>query len=144
MKAVTLVTLLASCADGGIFAPPDPQVTRQHIDRGISLISVRDFKSAKTELLKANPFKTGDQRALMALAIASDMEGDFRTSDKAYELLLAQSTDQATLFNNMGYSYMLRGDLLKANSYLAEAERRAPKNDTIRNNRKMLKQVSPL
>lgn len=141
---VSLLTLLASCASSSLFAPPDPQVTRAHVDRGISLISTRDFKTAKTELLKADPFKTGDQRALMALAIASDMEGDFRTSDKAYELLLAQSTDQAALFNNMGYSYMLRGDLIRANSYLAEAERRAPKNDTIRNNRRMLKQVSPL
>ena len=113
MKAVTLVTLLASCADGGIFAPPDPQVTRQHIDRGISLISVRDFKTAKAELLKSNTLKTVDQRVLMELASAADRNGDVKTYDNGYELLLAQNSDQATQFNSMGDCYMLRDDRLK-------------------------------
>ena len=80
----------------------------------------------------------------MALAVAADMQGDFRTSDRAYAELMLRQTDQAALFNNMGYSYMLRGDLDKALTYLSEAARRKPDDPTIQNNLTMLRGVAPL
>lgn len=83
-------------------------------------------------------------RALMGLAIAADMTGDFRTADRAYEQLLVLTPDQPMLYNNMGYSYMLRGDLDRALSYLTEAARRDPENPAIRNNLAMLRGVVPL
>lgn len=80
----------------------------------------------------------------MALAVAADMEGDFKLSDRAYEQLLTRAKDQVMLFNNMGYSYMLRGDLVKAASYLKEAARRDPSNPVTQNNLKMLRLVAPV
>lgn len=135
---------LASCVPVATLGPTDPVVTQAALDRGLGLLAAKNYAAAKVELGKAQPFKTGDTRALMALAIAADMEGDFRLSDRAYEQLLARGGDQAMLFNNMGYSYMLRGDLRKAADYLAEAARCSPKDQTIKNNLAMLKKVSPL
>lgn len=114
------------------------------VDRGISFLAARNYVAAETELMKAKPFKTGDERALMALAVAADMQGDFKLSDRAYEILLTRSTDQVMLFNNMGYSYMLRGNLVQAASYLKEAARRDPKNPVTQNNLKMLRLVAPV
>lgn len=142
--AVLALLFLASCVPGTVIGPSDPAAAQAALERGLGLLSAKNYAAAKVELGKAQPFKTGDTRALMALAIAADMEGDFRLSDRAYEQLLARETNQAMLFNNMGYSYMLRGDLPKAADYLAEAARRSPKDQTIKNNLAMLKKVSPL
>jgi Flp pilus assembly protein TadD len=136
--------VLSGCAPGTAFAPQDPQTAQMRVERGISLLSARDYSSAKAELMKAQALKTGDERALMALAVAADMDGDFKLSDRAYELLLIRTKDQVMLFNNMGYSYMLRGDLVKAASYLQEAARRDPSNSVVRNNLKMLRLVTPV
>lgn len=139
-----LVTVLSGCEPGTAFAPQNPQTTQMQVERGISLLAARDYGAAKSTLMKAQPLKTGDERALMALAVAADMEGDFKLSDRAYEMLLTRSRDQVMLFNNMGYSYMLRGDLVRAASYLQEAARRDPKNPVVRNNLAMLRQVAPV
>jgi Flp pilus assembly protein TadD len=112
------------------------------LDRGMQLLASQDYRAAKAEIVKSRPFQTGDTRALLALAIASDMTGDFRMSDRAYNKLLERHTDRATLFNNMGYSYMLRGDFDKSSEYLAEAARLQPDNQTVKNNLQMLRKVT--
>lgn len=142
--SIAAVLILNGCLPAAEFAPADPATAQVHLDRGLDLLQSRDFKAAKQELSAARPFQTGDTRALMGLAIAADMEGDFRTADRAYAALMTRGVDQAQLFNNMGYSYMLRGDLVQAAAYLAEAARRAPEDPTIRNNLAMLKKVAPL
>ena len=150
MKPVLFaLLLLAGCvpATGGggqAASASAAEVTALHTRQGIALLAARDFKAAKAELTKAQPFRSGDPKALMALAIASDMTGDFRTSDRAYAELMSREPDQAMLFNNLGYSYMLRGDLPKAAAYLAEAERRQPGQPVIRNNLSMLQKAAPL
>lgn len=142
--AITSALVLNGCVPAAEFAPADPALTESHLDQGLDYLKARDFKSAKTELTAARPFQTGDTRALMGLAIAADMLGDFRLADRAYAALMTRGVDQAQLFNNMGYSYMLRGDLVQAAAYLTEAARRAPEDPTIRNNLAMLKKVAPL
>ena len=111
-------------------------------DRGIALLGARDYKAARAELTKARPLQTGDVRALLAFAIAADMTSAFTMADQAYDALSTSTVDRATLFNNMGYSYMLRGDLDQAMSYLTEADRLRPGDPTIRNNIEMLRKVT--
>lgn len=143
MTVALLAMSLASCVGTGTAPRSDAATAASHYAAGISQLQARNYKQAKAELTKAQPFRTGDARALMALAVASDMQGDFRTADRAYAELTKKGGDQAMLFNNMGYSYMLRGDLDRAISYLTEAARRAPDNPTIRNNIAMLRAVVP-
>jgi Flp pilus assembly protein TadD len=142
--AMTLVIMsLASCMEVTGTARPDAATAVIHYSAGLQLLQQRNYPAAKAELTKAQPFKTGDVRALMALAVASDMLGDYRTSDRAYGELMTRGTDKAMLFNNMGYSYMLRGDLDRAMTYLTEAARQAPDDAAIRNNLVMLRGVMP-
>ena len=146
MRRMTIVLLalsLASCVEVAGPARPDGAASASFYASGMQLLRARKYKEAKAELTKAQPFKTGDARALMALAIASDMQGDFRTSDRAYTELTKMGGEQAMLFNNMGYSFMLRGDLDRALSYLTEAARRKPDDPMIRNNLAMLRGVMP-
>lgn len=112
------------------------------VDRGMQFFAARDYRAAKAELTKAKALQSGDIRALTALAVASDMTGDFRTADKAYDRLMTSSADRAMLFNNMGYSFMLRGELGTAFSYLTEAARLEPDNPVIGNNLLMLRKVT--
>lgn len=132
---------LAGCVPGPQTNAPTEGAT---VERGLLLLSQRRYPEARTNFNKLGPFKTRDARALMGLAIAADMTGDFRTADRAYEQLLVLTPDQPMLYNNMGYSYMLRGDLDRALSYLTEAARRDPENPAIRNNLAMLRGVVPL
>lgn len=137
-----LTVLTAACVPEAITSgQQSPQVT---LSQGISLLAQRRFDEAKTVFARLSPWKNADPRVLMGMAIASDMKGDFRTADRAYEELLLRAPDQAALYNNMGYSYMLRGDLDRAGSYLKEAARRDPDNVAIKNNIKMLRGVMPL
>lgn len=141
---LTLVIMsLASCMEVTGTARPDAATAAMHYSTGLQLLQQRNYPAAKAELTKAQPFKTGDVRALMALAVASDMLGDYRTSDRAYSELTTRGADKAMLFNNMGYSYMLRGDLDRAMTYLTEAARQAPDDAAIRNNLAMLRGVMP-
>ena len=112
------------------------------IDRGMQFLAARDYTAARSELVKARTLQSGDEAALAALAVAADLTGDFRLADRAYDKLLTSATDRAMLFNNMGYSFMLRGELETALDYLTEASRLQPDNPTIRNNLAMLRRVT--
>ena len=122
----------------------DPAAIEAAYQTGISLIEQKNFKAAKSHLMRAQPFVSNDPDLLMALAIAADLEGDFKISERAYGELLLRDTNKSTLYNNMGYSYMLRGDLEKAYAYLSEASRYQAENLTISNNLEMLRKVTPL
>lgn len=140
--ALVAVALLTACAQTAGFAQgPEREA---HVTRGLDLLAARQYKQAKAELNRARPFETQDTRALMGLAVAADMEGDFKLSDRAYDVLMTQNVDRAVLFNNMAYSFMLRGDLARAATYLAEAARIGPDNPTVANNLDMLKKAAPL
>lgn len=140
---IALGVLVGGCVHAG--APvTDPAAAAAAVNQGFAAIGQKDYAKAKSSILSAQPFRSGDLRALMGLAIASDMTGDFRTADRAYKELLVRETDRAMLFNNMAYSYMLRGDYARASAYLAEARRHDADNATIANNAAMLERVAPL
>src|SRR3990167_8464873 len=122
--AFTVMSLTVSCVPVG--APATSGKPEVSLGEGIALLSQRRFDEAKAVFARLSPWKNGDPRVLMGIAIASDMKGDFRTADRAYDELL------------------LRGDLNKASSYLKEAARRDPDNAAIKNNLKMLRGVMPI
>ena len=119
-------------------------VTRDQIGEGLGLLAVRKFDAAWIAFSKFAAQNSDNPAALMGYAIASDMTGRVKASARAYEKLLTMGRDQAVVFNNVGYSYMLRGELTKAMPYLLEAERRDPRNKTIKNNLKMLRKAIPV
>ena len=72
--------------------------------------------------------------AWLGLAAAYDQLGRFDLSDRAYDRLLKLEGRKASILNNQGYSYILRGDFKKARKLLADAKALAPENTIIEGN----------
>ena len=64
--------------------------------------------------LKASP---DDTEAWFGLAASADLVGDFELADKAYSQLQPRFGETPRLLNNLGYSHLLRGNLLIAREH---------------------------
>jgi Flp pilus assembly protein TadD len=67
-----------------------------------------------------------------------DHLGRFDLADVAYREAVHLVGQTPDLLNNLGYSYMLRGDFVKARKYLLKAYAQEPRNPVIINNLKLL------
>lgn len=72
--------------------------------------------------------------AWLGLAASYDQLTRFDLADKAYKNVRRLAGDTPEVLNNIGYSYLLRGDLGKARSYLTSAYRGDPQDQRIISN----------
>ena len=72
--------------------------------------------------------------AWLGLAAAYDRLGRFDLADRAYAELYRLEGRKASILNNHGYSYVLRGDLSKARKLIGEARAQVPGNPVIEAN----------
>jgi Flp pilus assembly protein TadD len=79
-----------------------------------------------------------DRTAWIGLAASYDRIGRFDLADKAYDAAIKLGGETTAITNNLGYSYMLRGDLRSARAKFDQALARDPRNPTIQNNLKLL------
>ncbi len=75
----------------------------------------------------------------LGLAASYDHLRRFDLADKAYDTLRELVGDTPSVLNNVGYSYLLRGDLKKAETILKQAHNQDPGNPFIQNNIDILK-----
>ena len=68
--------------------------------------------------------------------------GRFDLSDRVYQSLYAISGPTAQYYNNVGYSYMLRGNLTLALSSFRKASKLDPQNVVVANNLQILANVA--
>jgi tetratricopeptide (TPR) repeat protein len=83
-----------------------------------------------------------DGEAWLGLAASYDRLRRFELADRAYKEALAILGPKPEVLNNVGYSYMLRGDLAAARAKFAEAKRRDPENPTIANNLQLVDEAA--
>lgn len=81
-----------------------------------------------------------DGEAWLGLAAAYDRLRRFELADRAYKQAIAIAGPTAEVLNNLGYSYILRGDYRRARGKLAEAQAADPGNPYIVNNIKLLEE----
>jgi Flp pilus assembly protein TadD len=77
--------------------------------------------------------------AWLGLAASYDRVRRFDLADRAYREAGRLIGDRAEYYNNIGYSYLLRGDVVKARSNFLKAHELDPASATINNNLDLLR-----
>ncbi|PVE21336.1 hypothetical protein DC522_27235 [Microvirga sp. KLBC 81] len=77
--------------------------------------------------------------AWLGLAASYDRVRRFDLADRAYREAGRLIGDRAEYYNNIGYSYLLRGDVVKARSNFLKAHELDPSSVTINNNLDLLR-----
>ena len=83
-----------------------------------------------------------DGEAWLGLAASYDRLRRFDLADRAYKEALAIFGPKPEVLNNIGYSYMLRGDYRAARQRFAEAQSKDPGNPTIANNLQLVDEAA--
>jgi Flp pilus assembly protein TadD len=131
-------------------APPPPTATVQ------DPAQVKFFPSDETLRLANENFSRGnyglaehyyqeaveraprDATAWIGLAASYDHVGRFDLADRAYRAAIKLVGETTEILNDEGYSYILRGDLIRARRKLLKAYALEPNNPTVVNNLKLL------
>jgi len=119
-------------ADVKYYASDEPlRMGMEHFSRGDYGLSQRYFRDAVEKAPK-------DVTAWVGLAASYDRLGRFDLADQAYAAALKLTGPTIQILNNQGYSYMLRGDLVKARRKFLKAYELQPTNPTVVNNLELL------
>ncbi len=97
-----------------------------------------DFGLAERHFRKAVELHPRDLEAWVGLAASYDRLRRFDLADRAYAQAMKISGATPELLNNIGYSYMLRGDYRHARETLLQAQAQDPGNPYLRNNLELL------
>ena len=153
--AASLLLLVAGCQQTGLAPTPVPDaVTGQNpgdvkyypsdepVKLGVQRFYEGNFGLAQQYFQDAVEKTPRDATAWVGLAASYDRLGRFDLSDKAYAAAARLVGNTASVLNNEGYSYMLRGDLRRARAKFDAALKRDPNNPAIINNLALLNSSS--
>jgi len=119
-------------ADVKYFRSDEPlKLATEHFNRGNYGLAERYFRDAVEKAPR-------DVTAWIGLAASYDRIGRFDLADRAYGTALKLGGETIEFLNNRGYSYMLRGDFVRARTMFLRAYARDPNNPTIINNLQLL------
>jgi Flp pilus assembly protein TadD len=98
-----------------------------------------NFGHAARYYERAVEVEPNNGEAWLGLAASYDRVRRFDLADRAYREAGRLIGDRAEYYNNIGYSYLLRGDAAKARSNFLKAHELDPTSATINNNLEMLR-----
>lgn len=141
--------LLSGCSSlGGSFgettrALPDPPELQfvaadQVLPQARQSFRQSNFGYAAAYYKRALELTPNSDEALVGLAASYDRLRRFDLSDRVYSQLLKVDGATAQYYNNVGYSYMLRGNLPAARSSFLKAYELEPDNIVVGNNLELL------
>jgi Flp pilus assembly protein TadD len=99
-----------------------------------------NYGIAESHFRRAVELHPRDAEAWVGLAAAYDRLRRFELADRAYKQVLAITGPTPEVLNNIGYSYLLRGDYKRARETLVAAQIKDPKSPYIKNNLELLEQ----
>lgn len=109
------------------------------VKQGLVQFKEKNYGKSYAAFKKAVTVFPDDPQAWLGYAASADQVGRFANADKAYSKLSKMIPGRIELYNNMGYSHLLRGDLRKARSYFLKAYEIDPANETTANNLELLR-----
>lgn len=122
---------------GGISATGNPVATRALADaRGH--FRNQDFGDSAMLYQKVVELAPQDPEGYVGLAASYDRLGRFDLADRAYATLYKLTGGNAQYYNNLGYSYLLRGNLSAALGSFRRAQALDPDNLVVANNLRLL------
>ena len=107
--------------------PEDLRLGKKYFNAG-------NFSLAERHFRRAVELRPRDLEGWVGLAASYDRLRRYDLADRAYKEALAIYGSRPEVLNNIGYSFLLRGDLRKARQKFAEAQAKDPENPTIANN----------
>lgn len=166
VAGVLLAVLLAGCQSSavstdGVVRANEPQGTEftafGDTFRGLATIAAVEYYASDQAIAEAkNQFRSenygnagalfykavqlapNDGEAWLGLAASCDRIGRFDLSDKAYRKAYPLIGATPAYYNNVGYSYLLRGHLKEARQNFLKAYELAPNDPTVANNLELL------
>ena len=144
-EAVTVeATAAAPAAPPPLGAPAvaEPQLygsdPNDDLSRGKLQYRAGNYGLAEKHFRKAVESHPRDAEAWLGLAASYDQLRRFDLSDRAYAQAIGILGPTPEVLNNQGYSYMLRGDYVRAHATLLTAQRKDPGNKYVANNLHLL------
>lgn len=101
-----------------------------------------DFGYSAALYKRAVELNPTNAEGYVGLSASYDRLGRFDLSDRVYASLLKLSGASAQYYNNLGYSYMLRGKLGDALTNFRKAQALDPENMVVANNLQILKDAA--
>ena len=108
------------------------------VSLGITQFKEKNYGKSYALFKRAVEVFPADPQAWLGFAASADHIGRFDTSDRAYAKLAGMIGGRPEYFNNIGYSYLLRGNLLQARRYFLKAYELDPSSETTANNLQLL------
>jgi Flp pilus assembly protein TadD len=112
--------------------------TDELVAQGKVQFQERNYGKSYTIFKRAVELFPEDPQAWLGFAASADQIGRFDTSDKAYKTLEPMIGKRPEYLNNVGYSYLLRGNLVQARRYFLKAYEIDPSNETTANNLQLI------
>lgn len=98
-----------------------------------------NYGNAQHYYQRAVEVMPNDPEAWLGLAASYDRIRRFDLADRAYRQAAKYVGNRAEYYNNLGYSYLLRGNLIQAREYFLKAYELDPSNPTVLNNLELLR-----
>ena len=112
------------------------------LELGKENFRLQNYGLAERYFREAVARRADNAGAWAGLAAAYDQLGNFEKADRAYKALVDLKGNDPRVLNNMGYSYLLRGDYKKARKYLNRAQDANPGLDHVQGNIHLLEKVA--
>jgi len=151
---VVAIVGLQGCTSPGSFGYPAFGDTISGLDNQVAVEYYADdqvLAEAKNQFTEGNygraqqfyqravELTPNDAEAWLGLAASYDRVRRFDLADRAYRQAAGLIGNRPEFYNNLGYSFLLRGDLVKARDYFLKAYELDPANPTIANNLELLR-----
>ncbi len=114
---------------------------KKYLELGRENFHGDNFGTAEANFRKAVEIRPDSFEAWAGLAASYDQLGRFDLADRAYDQLLKLKKNDARIMNNRGYSYLLRGDYAKAESWFTKSQAANPVLEEVEGNMHLLSKV---